>query len=79
MSNPLRRLLSYSQVPLHEDTQKPCNFNIPGGNATGMYRFINGFYGLTDMLATFQKVMDFTLVNINSAHAFLDDIIIITK
>ena len=31
------------------------------------------------MPATFQKIMDFTLVNINSAHAFLDDIIIITK
>ena len=70
---------AYSQVPLHEDTQKHCNFNILGGNATGTYRFINGFYGLTDMPATFQKVMDFTLVNINSAHAFLDDIIIITK
>ena len=70
---------AYSQVPLHEDTQKHFNFNILGGNATGTYRFINGFYGLTDMPATFQKVMDFTLININSAHAFLDDIIIITK
>ena len=70
---------AYSQVPLHEDTQKHCNFNILGENATGTYRFISGFYGLTDMPATFQKIMDFTLVNINSAHAFLDDIIIITK
>ena len=70
---------AYSQVPLHEDTQKHGNFNILGGNATGTYRFKNGFYGLIDMPATFQKVMNFTLVNINSAHAFLDDIIIITK
>ena len=70
---------AYSQVPLHEDTQKHSNFNILGGNATGTYRFINGFYGLTDMPATFQKIMDFTLANINSAHAFLDDIIIMTK
>ena len=31
------------------------------------------------MPATFQKIMDFTLANINSAHAFQDDIIIITK
>ena len=31
------------------------------------------------MPETFQKVMDFTLPNFNSAHAFLDDIIIITK
>ena len=70
---------AYSQIPLHKDTQKHCNFNILGGNATGTYRFINGFYGLTDMPATFQKAIDYTLNNINSAHAFLDDIIIITK
>ena len=50
-----------------------------GGNAIGTYRFINEFYGLTDMPASFQKVMDYTLSNINSAHAFLDDIIIITN
>ena len=70
---------AYSQIPLHKDTQKHCKFNILGGNATGTYRFINGFYGLTDMPATFQKAIDYTLNNINSAHAFLDDIIIITK
>ena len=70
---------AYSQIPLHKDTQKHCNFNILGGNATGTYRFINGFYGLTDMPATFQKAIDYTLNNINSAHAFLDDIIIITE
>ena len=70
---------AYSQIPLHEETQKHCNFNILGGNATRTYRFINGSYGLTNMPATFQKIMDFTLANINSAHAFLDDIIIITK
>ena len=70
---------AYSQIPLHKDTQKHCNFNILGGNATGTYRFIDGFYGLTDMPATFQKAIDYTLNNINSAHAFLDDIIIITK
>ena len=70
---------AYSQIALHKDTQKHCIFNILGGNATGTYRFINGFYGLTDMPATFQKATDYTLNNINSAHAFLDDIIIITK
>ena len=46
---------AYIQVPLHEETQKHCNFNILGGNATGTYRFINSFYGLTNMPATFQK------------------------
>ena len=68
-----------SQVPLHMDTQNYCNFSILGGNATGTYKFINGFYGLRDMPATFRKAMDFTLANIHSPHAFLDDIIIITK
>ena len=61
---------AYSQIPLHKDTQKHCNFNVLGGNATGTYRFINRFYGLTDMPATFQKVIDYTLTNLKSAHAF---------
>ena len=44
---------AYSQIPLDEDTAKQCNFNIIGAQATGTYRFNNGFYGLTDMLADF--------------------------
>ena len=39
------RKYAYSQLPLHTDTQKHCNFNIQGGNETGNYRFKNGFYG----------------------------------
>ena len=71
---------AYRQVPLHTDTQKHCSFNILGGIARGKYKLINGFsYGLTDMSTTFQKIMDITLMNINLAHAFLDDIIIITE
>ena len=46
---------AYSQIPLDESIAKHCNFSILGGHATGTYRFINGFYGLTDMPATFQK------------------------
>ena len=49
----------YSQIPLHKVTQKHCNFNILGGNATGTYSFINGFYGLTEMPATIQKAIDY--------------------
>ena len=59
--------------------QKHCNFNILGGKATGTYRFINGFYGLTDMPATFQKTPDVTLRNCHNKFAFLDDILVITK
>ena len=70
---------AYSQIPLDDNIKKHCNFNILGGKATGTYRFINGFYGLTDMPATFQKTIDRTLHDINSKFAYLDDILIITK
>ena len=45
----------------------------------GTYRFINGFYGLSDMPAIFQKTIDKTLENIPNKFNFLDDILIITK
>ena len=70
---------AYSQIPLDENIQKHCNFNILGGRATGTYRFINGFYGLTDMPATFQKTIDKTLQNITTKFAFLDDTLVVTK
>ena len=54
---------AYSQIPLDHELQKHCNFNILGGKATATYRFLNGFYGLTDMPATFQKTIDVTLQN----------------
>ena len=46
---------------------------------TGTYRFINGFYGLTDMPATFHKTIDKTLLDIRTKFAYLDDLLIITK
>ena len=46
---------AYNQIPLDENIQKNCNFSILEGRATGTYRFINGFYSLTDMPATFHK------------------------
>ena len=49
---------AYSQIPLDENIKKYCNFNILGGRATGTYRFKNGFYGLTNMPATFQKTIE---------------------
>ena len=69
----------YRQIPLDPQLQKHCNFNILGGKATGTYRFLNGFYGLTDMPATFQKTIDVTLRNCHNKFAFLDDILVITK
>ena len=53
---------AHSQLKLDPETARHCNFNIISDERTGTYRFITGFYGLTDMPAAFQKVMDYTLV-----------------
>ena len=68
----------YGQVPLEEETAKHCNFQIIGGKATGTYRFITGFYGLTIMPTEFQKAMDKELANLQNTYVFLDDILIAT-
>ena len=70
---------AYSQIPLHPSIQKHCNFNILGWKSTGTHRFINGFYGLSDMPAIFQKTLDKTLENIPNKFNFLDDILIVTR
>ena len=69
---------AYSQLKLHHDTAKHCNFNIICGESTGTYRFKTGFYGLTDMPAEFQKAMDYTLISLQNTYCFLDDIIIVS-
>ena len=46
---------AYSQLNLHSDTARHCNFNLVSGDMTGTYRFKTGFYGLTDIPAEFQK------------------------
>ena len=61
---------AYSQLPLDEATAKQCNFNIIGGQATGTYRFITGFYGLTDIPAEFQKAIDSTLKGLRDTYSF---------
>ena len=68
---------AYSQLKLHHDTAKHCNFNIICGESTGTYRFKTGFYGLTDMPTEFQKAMDYPLIGLQNTYFFLDDIIIV--
>ena len=70
---------AYSQLNLDPETARHCNFNIISGEGTGAYRFITGFYGLTDMPAAFQKVMEYTLVGLKNTHSFLDDIIVVSR
>ena len=40
---------AHGQVELSEATSRQCNFQVIGGAATGIYRFITGFYGLKTM------------------------------
>ena len=70
---------AYSQLKLDPETARHCNFNIISGEGTVTYRFITGFYGLTDMPAAFQKVMDYTLVGLQNTYCFLDDIIVVSR
>ena len=70
---------AYRQLNLHPKTARYCNFDIICGESTGTYRFKNGFYGLKDMPAEFQKAMDYTLIDLTNTYCFLDDILVISK
>ena len=70
---------AYGQVPLHLQTAKHCNFQIIGGESTGTYRFVTGFYGLAVMPTEFQKVMDVLFAKFREVFVFIDDILIVTK
>ena len=70
---------AYSQLNLHSDTTRHCNFNLVIGDMTGTYRFKTGIYGLTDMPAEFQKAIDCTLTGLTKKFCFLDDILIVSR
>ena len=73
---------AYGQIPLHALTAKHCNFQIIGGESTGTYRFVTGFYGQflwTVMPTDFQKVMDNLLARFREVLVFIDDILFVTK
>ena len=65
---------AYSQLNLEPETARHCNFNVVSVEGTGTYRFFTRFYGLTDMPAAFQKVMNYTLVGLDNTQCFLDNI-----
>ena len=54
-----------------------CKFAVTGGNFTGYYRFLKGFYGLADIPTKFQEKIDLALEN--KQLAWWDDIIVVTK
>ena len=74
----LELTIAYGLVELSEDTAKHCNFQVIGGEATGVYRFVTGFYGLMTMPTEFQRIMDLTLAGTSNTFAFIDDILIVT-
>ena len=69
----------YSQLKLDPETSRHYNFNIASGEGKGTYRFITGFYRLTDMPAAFQKVMHYPLVGLDNTYCFFDDIIVVSR
>ena len=68
---------AYGQLLLSREAQNLCIFAVTGGDFTGYYRFLKGFYGLADIPTIFQEKIDQTLQNKHPA--WLDDIIIVTK
>ena len=70
---------AFGQVLLNPSLAKHCNFAIIGGKASGIYRFLTGFYGLTVMPTEFQRIMEEILINITNVYIFIDDILIVTK
>ena len=70
---------AYSQLSLDNFTSSQCNFSLVGGDITGTYQFLTGFYGLCEMPNEFQRVMDSTLGNIPFINCYLDDILVASK
>ena len=68
---------AYGQLQLSKRAMDLCLFAVTGGNFTGYYRFLKGFYGLADIPTIFQEEIDQTLENKHPA--WLDDIIVVTK
>ena len=70
---------AYSQLKLCDQTSRQCNFCIVGGETTGTYRFLTGFYGLGDTPNEFQRVMDSLLKNIPFTNCYKDDILVASR
>ena len=68
---------AYGQLILSKEARNLCIFAVTGGDFTGYYRFLKGFYCLADIPTILQEKIDQTLENKHPA--WLDDIIIVTK
>ena len=79
MNSSVDTTYAYGPIPFHLLTAKLCNFQIIGGECTGPYRFVTGFYGLTVMPTEFQKVKVSLLAKCRELFVFNDDISFVTK
>ena len=70
---------AYSQIPIHAEIRKHCKLNVIRGKSNGTYQFVNGFYGFSNMSATFQKTLVRTLEYIHNKFNVLDEILIINE
>ena len=52
---------AYGQLKLDKQTKNLCLLTVAGGDFTGYYRFLKGFYGLADIPTIFQERIDKTL------------------
>ena len=68
---------AYGQTKLSEKAKNLCIFTVTGGNFTGFYQFLKGFYGLADLPTKFQEQIFKSLKN--KHQAWLDDILIVKK
>ena len=68
---------AYGQLLLSREARNLCIFAITGGNFTGFYRSLKGFYGLADIPTIFQEKIHQTLEKKHPA--WLDDIIVVPK
>ena len=51
---------AYGQLKLDEQARNLSIFTVTGGEFTGYYRFLKGFYGLADIPTIFQERIDKT-------------------
>ena len=71
-------MYAFGQVELGANTSRHRIFQIIGGEATGVYRFVTGFFGLTTLPTEIQRITDLTHAGITNTFAFVDDILIVT-
>ena len=46
---------AYGQIKLDDQTKNLCIFTVTGGEFTGYYRFLKGFFGLADIPTIFPE------------------------